>query len=94
MTMLGALCRAIVDDVRRRLRQIRECPPCYKIGFESVDPPSVDDIITAPEGDEEWVDHTTFAVYHRLDNGSHERIDLRNEDEEDRDDPLDLREVN
>jgi len=77
--LLRELWRRIVVSIRRRFREIRDCRPCYKIGLDTPGPPGPEDVITATPEDDEWVDHTTFAVHRRRD-GSSEQIDLRKEE--------------
>jgi len=63
--------RSLIADVRRRLREMRECRSCYKVGLATPDPPGPDDVITA---NDQWEDHsTTIVVRHRSD----DPLDLR-----------------
>ena len=39
--------RELIGEVRRRFREIRRCPPCYKVGLDPLGPPGPDDVITA-----------------------------------------------
>lgn len=71
--------------VRSRWREIRNCPSCYKIGFDSPGPPGPDDVITA---DDRW--HSPASGAPLSDLRAAKEAFKRATLEDDPDDPLDL----
>ena len=84
--------RSLIAEVRRRLREIRACRPCYKVGIDSLGPLGPDDVITA---DDRW--HSPASgdplTDLRAAKEAYMRAFVDPPDHED-DEPLDLREIN